>query len=118
MMFGLGGVFVEILKDVVFRAIPLSNADAGEMLGEINSAKVLQGERGNPPIDRAGLIDLMMKLSTLVQAHPGISEIDLNPIIVRENGYSVVDARIILSTPQNGALKKGSVRGKSVVCKT
>jgi acetate---CoA ligase (ADP-forming) len=113
MMFGLGGVFVEILKDVVFRAIPLSKADVEEMLDEINSAKVLQGERGNPPIDRAGLIDLMMKLSTLVQAHPGISEIDLNPIIVRENGYSVVDARIILSALQNGALKKYLISNSS-----
>lgn len=99
MMFGLGGIFVEVLKDVTFRAVPLSRSDAEEMLDEIASSRVLQGVRGNPPVDRRALVDLMLTVSTVVQAHPEIAEIDLNPVIVRDDGYDVVDARMVLSSP-------------------
>lgn len=99
MMFGLGGIFVEVLKDVVFRAVPLSRSDAEEMLEQITSSKILDGVRGNPPVNRSALVDLMLKVSTVVQAHPEIAEIDLNPVIVRDDGYDVVDARMVLSSP-------------------
>jgi acetyltransferase len=97
LMFGLGGIFVEVLKDVVFRAIPLSAADAHEMLEEIASSKILDGVRGKSAVDRAALVDLILKVSACALAHPEITEIDLNPVIVHKNGYDVVDARIILS---------------------
>ena len=99
MMFGLGGIFVEVLKDVVFRAVPVSRSDAEEMLEQIASSKILDGVRGNPPVNRGALVDLMLTVSTAVQAHPEIAEIDLNPVIVRDDGYDVVDARMVLSLP-------------------
>lgn len=96
MMFGLGGIFVEVLKDVSFRALPMSEADALEMVDEIRSRKILDGVRGALPVDKAALVDLMMKVSQLALAHPEITEIDLNPVILRPDGYDVVDARMIL----------------------
>jgi acetyltransferase len=95
-MFGLGGIFVEILKDVAFRAVPLSRADAEEMIDQIAARKILDGVRGQPPVDRDALVDLIAKVSSLVQAHPEIAEVDLNPVIARDDGYDVVDARMIL----------------------
>jgi acetyltransferase len=97
MMFGLGGIFVEVLKDVAFRAIPMSRVDAHEMLDQIASRKILEGVRGNPPVDKEAIVDLMMAVAELVQAHPEIAEIDLNPVITRADGFDVADARMILS---------------------
>ncbi len=97
MMFGLGGTFVEVLKDVAFRAIPLSCADAAEMLDGIKAKRILDGVRGASPVDRQALIDLMLRISGLVQAHPEITEFDLNPVIAYPDGYAVVDARMILA---------------------
>ncbi len=107
MMFGLGGVFVEVLKDVVFRAIPLSRADAAGMLDGIKAKGILAGVRGAKPIDREALIDLMMKVSTLVQAHPEITELDLNPVFAHDDGCTVVDARMIL-----GSLGLSPIQGR------
>lgn len=98
MMFGLGGIFVEVLKDVSFRALPMSRADAHEMVEEIQSSKILDGVRGGLPVDKEALEDLMMKVSQLALAHPEIKEIDLNPVILRNDGYDVVDARMILNS--------------------
>lgn len=98
MMFGLGGVLVEVLRDVVFRALPLARADAVEMMDEIRGRAVLDGVRGGRPADRAALLDLMMTVSALAIAHPEIMELDLNPVIVHEKGYSVVDARMVVRT--------------------
>ncbi|MEP1199066.1 acetate--CoA ligase family protein [Tateyamaria sp.] len=98
MMFGLGGIFVEVLKDVSFRALPMSEADAYEMVDEIKSRKILEGARGALPVDKTALVDLMMKVSQLALAHPEIKEIDLNPVILRQDGYDVVDARMILNS--------------------
>lgn len=98
MMFGLGGIFVEVLKDVSFRALPMSRVDAHEMVEEIQSAQILNGVRGGLPIDKSALEDLMMKVSQLALAHPEIKEIDLNPVILRNDGYDVVDARMILNS--------------------
>ncbi len=96
-MFGLGGVFVEVLNDVVFRSLPLTAADAIEMLEEIKGHKLLQGVRGLGSIDRQALVDLMLRLSALCMAHPEIAEVDLNPVMVYPDGYAIVDARMILS---------------------
>ena len=98
MMFGLGGIFVEVLKDVSFRALPMSRADAHEMIEEIQSKKILEGVRGAPPIDKNALENLIMQVATLALSHPEITEIDLNPVIVRNDGYDVVDARMILTS--------------------
>jgi acyl-CoA synthetase (NDP forming) len=97
LMFGLGGVFVEVLNDVVFRALPLDCAEAGRMLDGIRGRALLEGIRGALPVDRNKLISLLLGVSRIAVAHPEISEIDLNPVIVNANGYTVVDARILLA---------------------
>ena len=95
-MFGLGGIFVEVLRDVAFRAIPLSRNDARSMIDQIKARKILEGVRGKPAVDKEALVKLLMKISSIVAAHPQISELDLNPVIAYEDGYTVVDARIIV----------------------
>jgi len=97
LMFGLGGIFVEILKDVAFRAIPLSQHDAESMVDQLKARKVLEGARGEPPADKAALVDLLLKVSGIVSAYPQISELDLNPVIAYPDGYAAVDARIIVN---------------------
>lgn len=97
MMFGLGGVLVEVLKDVVFRALPISQDDARAMLAEIKSSAVLDGVRGAAPIDRAALADLMVRLSRFVEAYPEIDELDLNPVLAYPTGFAVLDVRIVLN---------------------
>lgn len=103
-MCGLGGIFVEVIRDVVFRALPLSRADAREMLAELRYRAILDGVRGAPAADTESVEDLLMKVSQLAAAHPGLAEIDLNPVIVHSKGYSVVDARMILSPGPHGGL--------------
>lgn len=98
MMFGLGGIFVEVLKDVVFRALPLSAADAVEMLEAIKAKAMLTGVRGEPPVDKAALVDLMLRVSRACLAHPEIMELDLNPVVAYAEGYAIVDARMILTS--------------------
>ena len=95
LMFGLGGIFVEILEDVAFRAIPLSRHDAEAMVEQLKGRKILAGVRGEPPVDKAALVDLLLKVSSIVSAYPQLSELDLNPVIAYPDGYAVVDARII-----------------------
>ncbi len=99
LMFGLGGIFVEILKDVTFRLIPMTEADAKEMVHEIKAAKILEGVRGEQPRDVDALIDIILKVSKMVDENPEIIEMDCNPTIVYEQGKGalVVDARIIIS---------------------
>ena len=99
MMFGLGGIMVEVLKDVSFRVIPLSTYPAEMMLREIKSRAILDGVRGKPGCDREALIQLMVQVSDLAEAYPELAEMDLNPIICYENGLSVVDARMVLREP-------------------
>ncbi|MDB5488068.1 MAG: CoA-binding protein, partial [Reyranella sp.] len=96
LMFGLGGVFVEVLKDVVFRTLPIDRRDAGLMLDEIRGRALLDGVRGNAPVDREKLVSLLVDVSRVALAHPEISEIDLNPVIVNADGYTIVDARMLL----------------------
>lgn len=96
LMFGLGGVFVEVLKDVVFRTLPIDRRDAGLMLDEIRGRALLDGVRGSAPVDREKLVSLLVDVSRVALAHPEISEIDLNPVIVNADGYTIVDARMLL----------------------
>ena len=95
-MFGLGGIFVEILKDVSFRILPIEERDAHEMITEIKGYKILKGTRGEPPKDIKAIKDLLMKISQMSMENPEIKEIDLNPVFIFEKGLQVIDARIIL----------------------
>ncbi|NHJ12167.1 MAG: acetyl-CoA synthetase [Candidatus Thorarchaeota archaeon] len=101
LMFGLGGIFVEILKDVTFRLIPLTEIDAREMVSEIKAAKILEGARGQEPRDVDALIDVIMAVSKMVSENPEINEIDCNPTFLYEKGKGalVVDARILIDNP-------------------
>jgi len=96
LMFGLGGVFVEILKDVTFRIAPIEERDAYEMISEIKAYPILKGYRGQPPADVDAIARILLSASKLVVEHPEVKEMDLNPIIVYEKGARTVDARIIL----------------------
>ncbi|MEH6651526.1 MAG: acetate--CoA ligase family protein [Motiliproteus sp.] len=96
LMFGLGGIFVEILEDVSFRAIPLSRDDARSMVDQIKARKILEGARGDAAVDKDALVELLLKVSSIVDAHPEIAELDLNPVIAYDDGYAVVDARVIV----------------------
>jgi acyl-CoA synthetase (NDP forming) len=96
LMLGLGGVFVEVIRDVVFRALPVSEADVEEMLRDLRYKAMLEGTRGLPAVDKAALRELMLKVSALAGAHPEILEIDLNPVIAHAVGYTIADARMIL----------------------
>ncbi len=98
-MFGLGGIYVEVLADVSFRLAPLTAADAEEMIDEVRSAKLLAGVRGAPAADRAALIDAIVRIGLLAANHPEIAELDVNPLLVLPAGQGAVavDVRIILS---------------------
>lgn len=102
LMFGLGGIFVEVLKDVAFRIAPLTEYDAKEMVQEIKGYPVLTGIRGQKPADINSIVDIIMKVSRLVTEHTKIEQLDLNPILVYEKGARIVDARIILSADGEG----------------
>lgn len=95
-MFGIGGTMVEVLKDVVFRVLPISPFSARNMIREIRSARLLEGFRGIPPYDKKAIERLILAVSEVIEAYPEIQELDLNPVIVHENGLKIADARIIL----------------------
>jgi acetyl coenzyme A synthetase (ADP forming)-like protein len=95
-MYGLGGIMVEVLKDVAFRVLPLTRTSARKMMEETKSYPILNGIRGNPPYDKKALINLLLLCSDIIESYPEIREMDLNPVIVHENGLSLVDARIII----------------------
>ena len=96
LMFGLGGIFVEVMKDVSFGIIPLTKRDAGEMIRSIKGYPLLNGFRGAQKIDVANLESWLLKLSDFAQTYPEVKEFDLNPIFAYAQGAMVVDARIIL----------------------
>ena len=91
------GIFVEVMRDVTFRSVPITKADATEMVEEIRHKDVLNGVRGSAPVDKERIIDLLLRVSAIAEAHPDIAEIDLNPVVAHRNGTSIVDARVILS---------------------
>ncbi|MBI4283327.1 MAG: acetate--CoA ligase family protein [Chloroflexi bacterium] len=96
LMFGLGGILVEVLKDVSFRIVPLTRRDAKEMVREIKGYPVLEGYRGQEAVDVANLEELILKVSSFVEQHSAVKELDLNPIFAYSDGAVAVDARIIL----------------------
>ncbi len=95
-MFGLGGIFVELLKDVSFRVIPVEQRDAQEMIKEIKGYPLLQGYRGKEPTNISALVEIILKISKLIEENPQIKELELNPILAYKNKAVAVDARIIL----------------------
>lgn len=93
-MFGLGGIYVEAIRDVAFRIQPVSDVDAREMVREIRGIRLLEGMRGEPPADIGAVEEAIQRVSQLVGNHPQIIEMDINPFVVLEQGGVVVDARI------------------------
>jgi len=98
LMFGLGGIFVEILKDVSFRIVPLTKRDAREMIKEIKGYPLLEGYRGGEPVNIDYLEEMVLKVSDFVEQNPEIKELDLNPIFAYSDGAVAVDARIVLES--------------------
>lgn len=97
-MFGLGGVLVELLKDVSFRIVPVAKFDAAEMIREIKGFPMLQGFRGAEPADLGALEKLIVKVSEFVEQHPQVRELDLNPVFAYKDGVMAVDARVVVES--------------------
>ncbi len=95
-MFGLGGIFVEVLKDVTFRVAPITLDDAKEMITGLKAYPLLKGVRGQPPADTNAIAKILVNVSKLIMEYPEIKELDLNPIMAYAKGVATVDARIIL----------------------
>ena len=96
LMFGLGGIWVEVLKDVSFRIVPLTRRDASEMIKEIKGYRLLEGYRGSEPANIAVLEDILLKVSEFMDKTPEIKEMDLNPVFAYKDGAIAVDARVVL----------------------
>jgi acetyl-CoA synthetase (ADP-forming) len=96
-MFGVGGIFVEVYKDVSFRLIPITTGDAYDMLEEIKGKALLTGVRGLPEADSKQLVNILMKVSELVKNNPEIKEMDINPLMITNTGAVAADARILLN---------------------
>jgi len=99
-MFGLGGIYVEVLKDVTFRVPQISEQEAHEMISEIRSYRLLRGVRGQKPADLEAAADVLLRVAQLVTDFPEIAEMDINPLMVDEvgSGAVAVDMRFILSS--------------------
>ena len=95
-MFGLGGIWVEVLKDVTFRVVPVTAWDAAEMVREIKGFDILRGYRGQEPVDVPFLEKLIVKVSEFIEKNPRVKELDINPLIAYGDGAVAVDARIII----------------------
>ncbi len=96
-MFGLGGIFTEVLKDVSFRVAPITNFDAEEMMNEIKTSKLLDKFRGSPAVDREALKKALIGIANLGLEHDEIAEIDINPLIISGDKPVAVDALVVLS---------------------
>ena len=96
MMFGLGGIFVELLKDVSFRVLPLAERDARQMIDDIKGQAILDGVRGQAAADKTALCQLILKVGQFIEQHPEIQELDMNPVFAYAEGAVAVDARIVL----------------------
>jgi acetyl-CoA synthetase (ADP-forming) len=96
LMFGLGGIFVELLKDVTFRVAPITEQEAWEMVAGVKAYPLLKGYRNTPAADIQAIVDVLVNTCRLVMEHPEIKELDLNPVMAYEKGTKTVDARIIL----------------------
>jgi len=96
LLYGMGGIYTEVLKDVSFRLAPLSREEARQMIDATRTSSFYQEVRQRPPLDRHGVIDSLLRLSALAEAFPAIRELDINPLVVLPAGVTVVDSRIIL----------------------
>jgi acetyl-CoA synthetase (ADP-forming) len=96
LMFGLGGIFVEILKDVTFKIAPITQEEAMDMITGVKAYPLLKGYRNTPPADIEAIVDVLLRTSKLVMDYPEIKELDLNPVMAYEKGAKTVDARIIM----------------------
>jgi acyl-CoA synthetase (NDP forming) len=95
-MFGLGGIFVEVLRDVVFRVAPIHRRDAAEMIAGLRGVRLLDALRGSPAADRRAIEDVLLRLSRLAGDFPEISELDVNPLLAFPGRAVAVDARVLL----------------------
>jgi len=95
-VFGLGGVFVEVFEDTSFRVVPITKEDALEMIKEIKAYKILKGYRGKPPVNIEALVDILLKTSKMLEENQKIKELDINPILALPDRAVAVDARIII----------------------
>jgi acyl-CoA synthetase (NDP forming) len=98
MMFGSGGIYAELIKDVTMKIHPITDADAVEMINSLKMSKLFEGYRGSAPKDTEAIQDLLLRVSAMIEDIPEIAEMDLNPVNVmpRGEGYRVIDARIKL----------------------
>jgi acetyltransferase len=103
LMFGLGGIYVEALRDVAFRVHPVSDIDAREMVRAIRGIKLLEGVRGEPPADLSAVEDAIQRVSQLVGDYSEIVELDVNPFVLFERGGVAVDARIRVAAEAAGS---------------
>jgi acyl-CoA synthetase (NDP forming) len=101
-MFGLGGVYVEVLRDVMLRLSPLRDTDAHEMIHEVKSYRLLEGVRGEPARDLHALADALLRISQLAQRHPRIAELDVNPLLAMQKGALAIDARVSVVAQPGG----------------
>jgi acyl-CoA synthetase (NDP forming) len=95
-MLGLGGIFVEVLKDVSFRLVPIEAIDAYEMIQELRGKKILESFRGMPKVNTEHIVEILLAVSKLMAEQEEIGELDINPIMVYPDGVKAVDTRIIL----------------------
>ena len=103
--FGLGGIYVETLRDVAFRIAPFSRAEVEEMIEEIRAKALLDGVRGQPAVDKSAIVDTLLRIGQLVQDFPEIAELDINPYVVyeRQQGGLALDMRLVLTNPDETA---------------
>jgi len=105
-MFGLGGIWTEIMKDVSFRIVPLNRRDAGEMIREIKGYPLLEGYRGQEPADLSSLEEMLLRVSDFAERNPDVEELDLNPVFAYSKGAVAVDARVVLESYPGGRQKQ------------
>jgi acyl-CoA synthetase (NDP forming) len=97
LMVGMGGIFVEVYKDVAFRLVPIERRDALDMIAEIQAQPLLDGARMRPKLDRMELAEVLLRISELVTRCPDVAELDVNPLVITDRGLVAIDARVILS---------------------
>lgn len=106
-MLGLGGVYVEVMKDTVFRVCPITRRDAQDMIDELRGAALLRGARGRDPVDESLVVDCLLAVGgengLLVEQQQDVAELDINPLIVSRTAAVACDARIVLSNSDRGA---------------
>ncbi len=101
-MFGMGGIFTEVYKDVAFRVAPLDKIDALNLIHELRGSKILEGIRGQPPADMDALVKILLNVSSLMLQHSAVSQLDLNPVIAYHDVVCAVDTRIVLAKSDGG----------------